>query len=285
MRYIYLDEAGTSAKEPVSVVAGIIVHADQQYVLAEQRLQQLLQMVPPELRGDFVFHAKSVWGDHSLREAWPFEDRLEYLKRMMAIPRELGLAVTIGIVRRSWEIPSIVAMPKEKFQHLMAFFHCIAKADKYIRDYAGEFEVATVVAEDVDGVKEHMRLVLKALRDPQFTEAMQLGPEHLKPTQEELSRGMSLQEAVHKIERVRDTVHFVSKADGPLLQLADACAFAFRRLFAEQSHGKEFVRAVLGDDLIMEDWSGPGSSGAFFWHPKRFKPTSRFLPVWTVQFS
>jgi hypothetical protein len=201
----------------------------------------------------------------------------------MAIPRELGLAVALGVVRRNSPVPEGVKS-KEKFQHVMAFFHCITRADKYVRDYAEASEVATVVAEDVDGVKEHMRGIVKALKDPAVTASLQLTPDLLRPTVEEKIRGVSLQEAAAKIERVRDTIHFVSKADGPLLQLADACAFAFRRYFSEQSHGPEFVRAVLGDDLVMEDWSGPGSGGLFFWHPKRFKPNCRFLPVWNVQF-
>lgn len=185
-----MDEAGTSAKEPVSVLVGVILHADGQYVKAEVRLNEVLQLVPAKLRKDFVFHAKAVWGDHSYRDVWPFHERLDFLKKMMAIPRELGLAVALGIVRRDSLVPDDVKS-KEKFQHVMAFFHCNSRADKYVRDYGGAAEVATVVAEDVDGVKEHLRGIVKALKDPEFTAPLQLTPDLLQPTLEERIRGIS----------------------------------------------------------------------------------------------
>ena len=40
MRFVFLDEAGT-ADEPCVVTAGVIVHADKQLRLAEQRLRDL----------------------------------------------------------------------------------------------------------------------------------------------------------------------------------------------------------------------------------------------------
>jgi hypothetical protein len=121
VRYIYVDEAGTSAKEPVSVVAGIIIHADTQYMAVEKRLNEVLQLVPHELREGFVFHAKSVWSDRSYREVWSFADRLDFLKKVMAIPREMGLAIAVGMVRRDSEVPEGVGS-REKFHHAMAFF-------------------------------------------------------------------------------------------------------------------------------------------------------------------
>ncbi|MDE5446607.1 DUF3800 domain-containing protein [Bradyrhizobium sp. CSA207] len=282
MRYIYLDEAGTSAKEPVSVVVGVIIHADHQYVVAEDRLREVFQSVPEQFREGFIFHAKSIWSDRAYRNVWSFEDRLNFLKEVMAIPRKIGIPIALGIVRRDSSVPAGV-QSKEKFQHVMAFFYCIGRADKYIRDHAHRSEVATVVAEDVDGVKEHLRAMVKLLKDPEFSASMTLSQDQVHLTAEERWRGVYLQEHVNKVERIRDTVHFVSKQDGPLLQLADACAFAFRRYFSEQKHGDEFVRAVLGTDLIKEDWTGPASGGLFFGHLRRYEPKCRFLPVWRVQ--
>jgi hypothetical protein len=285
VRYIYVDEAGTSAKEPITVVAGVIVHADIQYIAVEKRLHELIQdSVPAQLRDGFIFHAKEVWSDRSLRKVWSFDDRLRFLKRVMAIPREMGLAVSLGMVRRDSSVPD-GALSREKFQHVMAFFFCIGRADKYIRDHAGASEVATVVAEDVQGVKDDLRKITKALKDPNFSKQLELRQGQINLSQEEISRGIFYQESEQKVERIRDTVHFVSKADGPLLQLADACAFAFRRYFARESYGDEFVRAILGEDLVLEDWVGPASGKCFFWHPGRFKPTCRFLPVWRGQVS
>lgn len=280
MRYIYIDEAGTSQHEPVSIVAGVIVEADKQYIAVERRLKELLdRSVPPQLREGFIFHATSVWSDKSYRAVWSMEDRLSLLKSVMALPHEMGVAICMGMVRRDSDVPAGVQV-REKFQHAMAFLFCIGRADLYVREYCGESEVATVIAEDVDGVKQHFRSILKAMRTPEFSE--RISGREMRLSAEERLRGVRLQDNAHKIERVRDTIHFVAKEDGLLLQLADACAFGFRRYFAKGSHGEEFVRAILGGtELVPEDWEGPASGGVFHDHPKRANAMrARFLPVW-----
>ncbi|MGX4773891.1 hypothetical protein ACWAUC_29290 [Bradyrhizobium guangdongense] len=85
MRYIYMDEAGTSAKEPVSVVVGIILHADRQYVNAEARLDEALKLVPTELQdwsgpgsgGLFFWHPKRFKPNCRFLPVWnvQFESR------------------------------------------------------------------------------------------------------------------------------------------------------------------------------------------------------------------
>lgn len=46
-----------------------------------------------------------------------------------------------------------------------------------------------------------------------------------------------------------ETVHFAEKRESPLLQFADACAFAFRRSLASQSRGDELAKIAVPDDL------------------------------------
>jgi hypothetical protein len=69
MRHIYIDEAGTSAPEPVSVVAALIVNPDFHCYPIMRRVRELWdQHIPNEYRhdnqrtlhGDFKFHAKRV---------------------------------------------------------------------------------------------------------------------------------------------------------------------------------------------------------------------------------
>jgi hypothetical protein len=69
VRYVFIDEAGTSAKEPISVVVGIIVHANKQCALAETAVNDILNLIPEHLR-DFcpVFHATNIWSDKKLRD-------------------------------------------------------------------------------------------------------------------------------------------------------------------------------------------------------------------------
>jgi hypothetical protein len=232
VRYIYLDEAGRTKEEPLTVVAGIIVHADTQYELAEERLAQLLQTVPPSIRPGFVAHAKSIWGNRKIRDAWSYEDRVRFLTRLVSIPRELGIPICMGGALR--KNPGDISR-----HHAVAFGACVAHADRFIRQFGGEREVATVVAENIPEMQTELRNVAKRLRE--------------RPMQMEKGRMLGQADSEgryeYKITRVKDTIHFVSKEDGPFLQIADGCAWAFTRFFANKKLGGELVRAMCGPDV------------------------------------
>lgn len=285
MRYIYIDEAGTSALEPVTVVVGVIVHADRQWKVAERALLEAFREVPERYRADFHFHAKAVWGNPKFREEWTQEQRLEFLKSIMAIPRKIGLALSLGIVRRNANIFDGFAKGDEmkkhfsspaNFEHGLAFGLCLRRADKYINEYADENEIATVIAEDVPEHRDWLKSSLKTSKSLNLA----LPGFGLVPTRDEMERGLIHQEQGAKVTRIIDSVHFVEKSEAPLLQIADACAFGFRRFFARQSHGEAFLDAI-GANIILEDWErGPMSGSIFFWHPAKTSFRARFLPVW-----
>lgn len=262
MRYIYVDEAGINAKEPVTIVVGIIVHADTHWRLAESKVKEVLQAVPEHHRANFIFHATAIRSDVKLREGWSMEGRLALLHAMMSLPRQLNLAISIGLVWRKSPVPqNLTKVSPVQFQHIMAFHECVSQADRYIRVYGGPDEVATVIAEDTPDIRDFIRRVVKL---PPVT----LTPDEVIPTQAERAAGVIKQDRTIKISQVIDSVHFVAKEDGPLLQIADACAFGFRRYFSGQAQGEDFVRLILGYNLIAEDWAGPSSGGVFYWHPR-----------------
>ena len=66
MRFIYMDEAGTSEQEPVTIVVGLIVDADNQLASAETAMNDVLGSVPRKFQKDFVFHATDVWSNKTL---------------------------------------------------------------------------------------------------------------------------------------------------------------------------------------------------------------------------
>lgn len=66
MRFIYMDEAGTSEQEPVTIVVGLIVDADNQLASAETAMKDVLGSVPRKFQKDFVFHAADVWSNKTL---------------------------------------------------------------------------------------------------------------------------------------------------------------------------------------------------------------------------
>lgn len=252
VRYIYVDEAGTSVREPVTIVAGIVVHADRHWKLAADRLAGILKTVPEVLHPGFISHAKTVWGSHKYRDSWSLESRLEFLDAIMSLPRLLGIPVSLGVVRRdSYATDTIGNMSREQYQHALAFILCLSQADQYMRDHAGAEEVATVVAENIPEMHSFLRFVTGLFRTPRTI------PQHM------LSAAYPNQDGVIGITRVVDTIHFVEKADSPFLQIADACAFGFRRHFAGESFGKEFVRSIIGSSVIPT-FREDGIGGALF---------------------
>jgi Protein of unknown function (DUF3800) len=271
LRYVFIDEAGTSASEPVSIVVGIIVHADNQCAPAEKAVRHVLDLIPQQVRGKCpTFHAKKIWGDSSLREKWSLDDRKFLLGSMMSIPRDLNLAVAVGACRRETQLPpdALRSVTLVQAQHAIAFQECVARADSWIEKYANANEVATVIAEDVPESKRLLRHVAKWLQDVGYriprkdVRLVSLAP--IKPL-------LSIDEfRIRKVSRIRMPIHFVEKKDEPLIQIADACAFGFRRFLSRQSHGQDFVRSILGhnqdaEKYPIEEWGG----GIFSWsdHP------------------
>jgi hypothetical protein len=139
----------------------------------------------------------------------------------------------------------------------------MSRANKYIRDWAKPEEVATVVAEDVP---EKRKFLKQALKIPNLD--IPLTSEFIRPTKNEIMSGEITQVNAGQIDKIIDTVHFAGKEEAPLLQIADACAFSFRRYFSEQNYGDVLVREMLGHDLVWDDWQGPGSEMTFSFNPK-----------------
>jgi hypothetical protein len=268
VRYVFIDEAGTSKKEPISVVAGVVVHADNQCRPAEKAVAAVLDLIPTRLRSICpVFHAKKIWGDERLRENWSFDERKAVLCAMMAIPRELNMALAIGACLRATTLPDELLRGRGislvQAHHAIAFQECIARADSWIAKYANANEVATVISEDVPESKHLLRHVAKWLVNPGYS-ILDSDINITHPFKETLMTRDEFRN--RKVSRIRMPIHFVEKPDEPLLQIADACAFGFRRFLSEQSHGQDFAASVLGSvqdlkNYPIKEWGG----GIFAW--------------------
>jgi hypothetical protein len=170
VRFVYIDEAGTSAQEPVTVVVGIVVHADKQWALAASAIADVLKAVPDCYQAGFIFHAKAIWGDKKYHANWSKSERLNLLHTMMSMPPLLKIPIALGIVRRNSPAPASGDLPPSlsmsELQHSLAFWMCVTQADKFLRKHAGPNEVATVVAEDVPKIRKWLR---HALNIPEVT--------------------------------------------------------------------------------------------------------------------
>jgi len=225
VRFVYVDEAGTSKKEPVAVVAAVIIQADDQWRKAEKRLEDIRQKyLPDNIRNGFIFHAKELFSGGKLlsnKTGWSLEMRLPIIKEILAIPFELDFPVAFGFVR---------SRPDDRYvaRHLLAFSICIKAANDLIRVNFKD-EIAIVIAEDVT----HMRGILKkssAVYD------VPSAPQWLTK---------------HPYDTVVDRIHFAEKTDAPLLQIADHCAFALRHYLSSHKQGEEILSFL--DPTILQN--------------------------------
>jgi len=260
MRYIFVDEAGTSANEPVTVVVGIIASADQHVMAAERRIEEILGGVPAAFKEGFVFSAKTILQDQRYQSEWTSNDRLGLVKAMMAVPRRIGMTISVAVYWRGAQMAKLydefreAGMSVAQADHFMAFNMCLACADGYIRDAADHSEVASVVAEDTDEMRKHLKHVVRMLRASPHV----LKPEHQRRTVWDEEAGHPVQRGEIRVTRIRSSIHFVAKAEDPLVQVADACAYGIRRYFAEQPLGLEFANEIVGDHKLLSVFGRPG---------------------------
>ncbi len=264
MRYIFVDEAGTSAREPVTVIVGLIAHADDHVLNAEALADEALGGVPDRYRDGFTFHATEVFNSKRYQDAWSINDRLDLLTTMMAVPRRIGMAICVsaqwrGAVDFTTGYGSLGLSPAQS-DHFHAFVQLIGVADRNIRRHAGPREVATVVAEDVPEMRRFLKQVPMMLRQ----RAIHLAPDQLRRTVEDEEAGHLTQSGDIRVVRIRNSVHFVEKMDDPLVQIADACAYGLRRFLAREKFGDDFARAILGDERHMRVFSSPGGAQCYW---------------------
>jgi hypothetical protein len=148
---------------------------------------------------------------------------------------------------------------------------CMARADDFLRTYCGN-EMGQVIAEDIPEMRRFLRRSLNLLRQrPLILPQMDFANDQLSQQYD----------ADYRVERIVDEVHFMERYGAPFLQLADACAFGFRRFFAGQRYGDHYIRAILSDPAgLPEEW--PAYSAMFFNGPaegEAFQPVVPGQPI------
>ncbi|MBS0422790.1 MAG: DUF3800 domain-containing protein [Proteobacteria bacterium] len=278
MRIIYMDEAGTSGSptDPVAVIVGVIVHEKTQWVHARNLVRRVRFLVPAALRNNFIFHATDIWNSHELRESMSVAEREAVMDYMLSIPRAVGLSVAYGVVikSRSMGAPN---MPFNKTQqaHLVAFIGCVEAMEEFMAKIAFPGENARIIAEDVPDMRQTLLGSFAAVRQygsPQVGTRVDYTQFH-DPVESTLSGMM-------KVARIQRT-NFASKHEEPLLQVADACAFALRRFFGGFSYGDKLVEKILGTRgtlKTMTQFKTPASNSVFFMVPPRLRRPDTPLP-------
>ena len=253
VRLIYLDEAGISnpAHEPYLVVAGVIIHGDRQWKALDEDLWNLVcKYIPENDRKGFVFHAYELFsgGKYFNRETWPREKRWEILDAIIGLIEKYKIPIVHGYVdRAAFKKTAEEVLPKNdwgrinlsQMMHGAAFTECARRAQEWMEIYGGS-EVGIFIAEDTPQVKRFIKAIHAELRNPASAifqiKKLPLGP----------------------LLKIIDTIHFAQKTETSILQIADVCAFIFKRALMKNegiNHEaiKRFYPIILASTLWPDE--------------------------------
>lgn len=217
LRLIYLDEAGIGnpAHEPIVTVAGLIVDADRQLDAVESDLKEIVaRHIPEPQRDKFVFHAKEIFngGGTFTRTAWPLEKRLAIAKDLADIPAKHDLPVVVGWQDRSIQFPGVALTNRDTAAaaHAIAFIVCASAVELWMRQRTSE--VCMLIVEDNSDMRA---LIRRTINDIQTMDADNI-PAHYK--------------GVMPFTKIKEEPFFQGKRPSSVLQLADFCAYVFKRV-------------------------------------------------------
>jgi Protein of unknown function (DUF3800) len=223
VRFVFLDEAGTSGPEPIAVVGGVFVHGDEQIIPLEDHLEELVKKhIPTDSHDGFVFHATDIWsgtGFFKNKDDWPWEKRGHILEDLCKIPSLLDIPIIFAF-RNKLEIEfpdNIKPLSKQDsiiLSHAHVFMLCTLAIEENTRNvWPGE--IVQLVAEDNGQSRAAIKQSHDLLRN---SHRMRLPPEAIE---------------LLPLKKIRGAVHFAEKRESKPLQLADVCAFIIRRRLAK----------------------------------------------------
>ena len=244
VRFVYIDESGISIHETFLVVAGVIIHADSQWIPTEQRIRALMDKYVPEADRprDFVFHASDLFhGSKAFkdRQKYPLERRLQAFREILSIPSQIHLPVVFGWTRKDQSPDRSKRLRRQDiaFEHAHALSLCVIGAERFMRKFAAPFELATLTVEDNTETKTTVKLMHDGFRG--------IGHPAVLKWAKQYSRHVQSTADFLPLRKIVDGVHFVGKSGGFLLQLADACAWIIRAYFQERPGIEELLEAFV----------------------------------------
>ena len=239
MKNIYVDESGISAPEPVSIVCSVIIDEGEQSDSVRKQIEELFdKYVPKDQREGFVFHAMDLYGAKPgslIRKTWSLENRVNLFLEFLSLPLKNDLAIAMGYVHRGMPLPAkITEVSGYQLDHIIALMNCMDSSDTYLTKYLRGEISGSVYAEDCRQMRSLLRIAGLMYRDNPLV------------MPKAFLRG-SDSDYEYKIEKIEGDIKFLGKNDDSLLQIADACAFTFKRvLSANQSIKPIYLETMLG---------------------------------------
>jgi hypothetical protein len=229
IRTAYLDEAGTSALEPTTVVAGIVAD-DRSEEEALRAIEDLLgRHIPEPDRNGLWLHATDIFSGHGYFRGKDVALRKGLLEDLLTLPRKVGLAVVFGFSRRTSNRESPLSNHHEElFEHARAYIACVRAIQAHMEAYhAGQ--AVQCVAEAKPGAMRPLAHGHELLKREDIGDLL---PDYPQAT------------------HITGRLEFSVKGTRPLLQIADACAFAVRRYASDLRYGRELYAVMTGGGFL-----------------------------------
>src|SRR5262245_30391031 len=104
-RAIYMDESGSSAREPFLAVAAVIIEPDKHLGPVEDEIRGIIdRYIPAPLRVGYVLHAVDLFNGNKKAlplEIWEESVRRQILEEVVSIPKKLGLELCVAHVDKA----------------------------------------------------------------------------------------------------------------------------------------------------------------------------------------
>ncbi len=261
VRIAYIDESGTNPRDHCLVVAGIVVHGDDQLIPVEDYMLELVEKhIPAPDREGFVFHAADIWNNNNYfrdKELWPWERRSPILWDLVRIPAKFTLPIAFGFKAHGDPLPEGLskvptAEELDVATHAIAFMGMTVCLERFMRS-AFPHEAALLTVEDRPKAKTVLKQMHALLRDRAALARYDVETEALP------------------LVKVRDTTHFAAKTECRHLQIADVCAYFIRGFMAGNYRHAPFhnvLRPMMIDYPKHEQWP------ALEW------PLGPLVPLW-----
>lgn len=273
MRFLYIDEAGTAPKEPVRVVAAVVVEVDSQLAHMQEAVKDVYaDFVPGPLKKGFVFHTTDIFSGKKYNRSydWELQDRLDLIKAVLSIPRAFKAPISFASVFTN-SVPRPIYLPKKikmhEFEHMFCFGHCLERASHFLRNDLHGAELALVVAESIDKMERNLRNTFSIYEDMR---GLKIPVESQRISNYQAATG-SIEDYVVSIDNIIPHAIFIKKGVSPILDVADACAFTLRRWLSNLPHSKDLLYCMLGvprTEVMYNDpvWTTPPGSFGFITH-------------------
>ena len=223
-RFVYLDETGTNLKkDPFTITAGLIVHADKQIGKLERGLIKICtELVPEELwmpdnlKKPFFFHASDyingfgAFKDLKAKNKWDVHKGMEIAESIISLCEDVGVRVVWGLAENK------CGKSTEEL-HINSFGTAVIAIEHYMLSEA-HGEVCILVAENHDRHKKKLKQLVIGMKNSGVIEAAGM-------------KGSKI-----PIRTIKDVVHFVDKTDSYCIQIADTICYIAKKVADSNRH-------------------------------------------------